>query len=79
MAKVLPQIVRHFDITIHSPWKLSTHWFVKQYYSCTIERRSVQESTYDIHVIKSASDETMQENPSANEMLSDERATATTG
>lgn len=43
MNKVIPQIVRNFDISVDPttyPWQLSTHWFVKQHYDCTIQSRS---------------------------------------
>lgn len=43
MTKVLPQIVRKFDISIEpktSPWSLSTHWFVWQEYNSKVVTRA---------------------------------------
>ena len=43
MMKVIPQIVRRFDINVDAetvPWSLSTFWFVKQRYSSGISLRS---------------------------------------
>jgi len=33
MAKIIPQIVRNFDVSLASPkaeWRCQNHWFVKQ-------------------------------------------------
>lgn len=47
MTKVIPQIVRRFDINVDVktlPWSLSTYWFVKQHYNSTIQLRSEEKN-----------------------------------
>ena len=42
MAKLLPQIVRKFDIDVDPatvPWSLASHWFVKQQFKSTVTLR----------------------------------------
>ena len=47
MNKVIPQIVRRFDIKVEPrtyPWRLVTHWFVKQEYECRVREREGMET-----------------------------------
>lgn len=43
MAKVIPQIYREFDFRLADAaleWELETVWFVKQRYTCVVDRRT---------------------------------------
>ena len=44
MVKVVPQILRQFDLELQDPtseWEIDSGWFVKQKYSCTESSRDL--------------------------------------